>query len=289
MVTRRDYASPVRPTWCTGCGNFGTWNALKSALGKVGLSPHEILIVSGIGCGSKLPDYTRANGFNTIHGRPLAVATGAQLANHRLKVICTHGDGDGFGLGMGHFIHTCRRNVALVDIIQNNQIYGLTKGQYSPTSDKGFVTPTSLDGAIEQRVNPVLLALAAGATFVGRGFARDLNHLTWLMAEALQHRGYALVDVMQPCVTFNRKNTYDWYGERAYKLQEAGHDTSDYGAALDLARQWEERIAVGIFFRREDVPAYHENLTVLQAGPLVDRDVGDWTELQIQDLIKEYM
>jgi len=288
MVTRDDYASPVRPTWCPGCGNFGIWNSLKNALVKAGLAPHEILFVSGIGCGSKLPDYTHANGFNTIHGRPVIVATGAQLANHRLRIICTHGDGDGFGLGMGHFITAARRNVALVDIIQDNQVYGLTKGQYSPTSDPGFVTPTSLRGSIESRVNPILLALSAGASFVARGFARDVEHMTWVIGEALKHRGYALVDVMQPCVTFNRRNTYDWYGERAYKLQETGHDVTDFQAALARAQEWGDRIAMGIFYQREDQPAYHEYLSVLQAGPLVDQPLGQWTPEQLQALVEEY-
>lgn len=289
MVTRQDYASPVRPTWCTGCGNFGIWNALKSALVQVGLAPHEVLIVSGIGCGSKLPDYTRANGLNTIHGRPVIVATGAQLANHRLKVICTHGDGDAFGLGMGHFIHACRRNIALVDIIQDNQIYGLTKGQYSPTSDAGFISPTSPQGALESRVNPILLALAAGATFVARGFARDVEHLAWVLSQALEHRGYAFVDVLQPCVTFNRVNTYEWYAERVYRLQEAGHDAGNFPLALERAQEWGERIPIGIFYQREDVPAYHEHLGVLRAGPLVDRPLGPYPSEEIQALIQEYL
>lgn len=289
MVTREDYASPVRPTWCPGCGNFGIWNALKAALVEAGLAPHEVLIVSGIGCGSKLPDYTRANGFNTIHGRPVIVASGAQLANHRLKVICTHGDGDSFGLGLGHFVNAARRNMALVDIIQDNQIYGLTKGQYSPTSDAGMVTPTSRSGAIENRVNPILLALSAGATFVARGFARDLEHLTWVIGQALRHRGYALVDVLQPCVTFNRRNTYEWYGERAYKLQEAGHDASDFQVALLRAQEWGERIPMGIFYRREDIAAYHEHLPVLRAGPLAQQPLRGWTPEQIQGLVEEYL
>ncbi len=289
MVTREDYASPVRPTWCSGCGNFGIWNALKGALVQVGLAPHEVLIVSGIGCGSKLPDYIRANGFNTIHGRPVIVASGAQLANHRLKVICTHGDGDSFGLGLGHFINACRRNMAIVDIIQDNQVYGLTKGQYSPTSDPGYISPTSPQGAYEQRINPILLALAAGATFVGRGFARDLPHLTWLIAQALQHRGYALVDVLQPCVTFNKRNTYEWYGERAYKLQEDGHDTGDLQAAIARAQEWGKRIPVGVFYQREDIPAYHERLAVLEAGPLAEQPLGCWTQEQLQALVEEYI
>ncbi|MCL7454050.1 MAG: thiamine pyrophosphate-dependent enzyme, partial [Anaerolineae bacterium] len=205
-VKVKDYASDVKPTWCPGCGDFGILAAVKQALVQVGLAPHEVLLVSGIGCGSKLPDYVTANGFMTLHGRTLPVATGARLANHGLQVIAVHGDGDGLGLGMGHFIHTARRNLNIVDILQNNQIYGLTKGQYSPTSDPGFVTSTSPEGAIEIPANPLALALTAGATFLARGFAGDVKGLAALIAMALEHEGYALVDVLQPCVTFNRKN-----------------------------------------------------------------------------------
>jgi len=179
--------------------------------------------------------------------------------------------------------------MALVDIIQDNQIYGLTKGQYSPTSDPGMRSPTSPRGAIENRVNPVLLALTAGATFVARGFARDLEHLTWVLVQALQHRGYAFVDVLQPCVTFNKRNTYEWYGERAYKLEEAGHDETDLQSAMARAQEWGERIPMGIFYRREDVPAYHEYLDVLQAGPLCEQPLGQWTAEQRMALMEEYI
>ena len=171
-VTAKEYASEVKPTWCPGCGDYGILAAVKAALVQVGLAPHQVLIVSGIGCGSKLPDYIRANGILTLHGRPLPVATGARLANHGLKVMVVHGDGDSMGLGMGHFIHTARRNLEIVDIIQDNQIYGLTKGQYSPTSDSGFVTSTSLEGAIEMAAHPTVLALAAGGTFCRPWFCR---------------------------------------------------------------------------------------------------------------------
>ena len=150
-------------------------------------------------------------------------------------------------------------------------------------------SPTSLHGSIESRVNPILLALSAGASFVARGFARDVEHMTWVIGEALKHRGYALVDVMQPCVTFNRRNTYDWYGERAYKLQEAGHDVTDFQAALARAQEWGDRIAMGIFYQREDQPAYHEYLSVLQAGPLADQPLGQWTPEQLQALVEEYV
>ena len=178
MAEVKDYFTPHKPTWCPGCGNFGIWNSLKAALASQNIEPHQVQIISGIGCGSKLPDYTRANGLMTLHGRPLAITTGAHLTNHEMKVILTHGDGDGYSMGGNHFIHAIRRNLDLVDIYQNNKIYGLTKGQYSPTSDKGSVTKTTLNGSIEESVNPIAIAIAQGATFVSRGFAGDMDHLT---------------------------------------------------------------------------------------------------------------
>lgn len=287
-VTVKDYASPVKPTWCPGCGDYGILSALKQALVQVGLAPHEVFIVSGIGCGSKLPDYTRANGFMTLHGRPLPIATGARLANHDLKVVTVHGDGDSMGLGMGHFIHTARRNLEIVDLIQNNQIYGLTKGQYSPTSDAGFVTSTSRDGSLETAAIPTALAMAAGATFVARGFAGDVKTLAALIAQALEHRGYALVEILQPCVTFNRKNTYDWYRERVYDLAEEGHDPSDRVAAFARALEWGERIPTGVFYRVQR-PTYEEQVVSLQEGAIARRKLGKLSASQIEALRAEFM
>jgi 2-oxoglutarate ferredoxin oxidoreductase subunit beta len=245
-----------------------------------------VLIVSGIGCGSKLPDYTTANGFMTLHGRPLPVATGAKLGNHSLKVITVHGDGDSMGLGMGHFIHTARRNLDIVDLIQNNQIYGLTKGQYSPTSDPGFVTKTSPDGSIELAASPVALALTAGGTFVARGFAGDPKGLAGLIAQALEHTGYALVEILQPCVTFNRKNTYDWYRERIYNLQEDGHDTSDRFAALRRASEWGDRIPLGVFYQTRR-PSYEEQVPGLAEGPIAARELKGLSAGEIERLRAE--
>jgi 2-oxoglutarate ferredoxin oxidoreductase subunit beta len=287
-VDIKDYASPVKPTWCPGCGDFGILNAVKQALVKVGLAPHQVLIVSGIGCGSKLPDYARVNGFMTLHGRPLPVATGARLANHGLKIMTVHGDGDSMGLGMGHFVHSARRNISLVDIIQNNQIYGLTKGQYSPTSDLGFVTPTSPDGALELAANPVALAIAAGGTFVARGFAGDTKGLAEILAQALQHKGYALVEVLQPCVTFNKRNTYDWYRERVYSLAEAGHDPNDRSAAWQKAQEWGDRIPLGIVYQVQR-PTYEEQVAALQEGPLAARTLQRLSTAQVEALHAEFM
>jgi 2-oxoglutarate ferredoxin oxidoreductase subunit beta len=286
-VLAKDYASERKPTWCPGCGDYGILNALKQGLAAAGLAPHQVLIVSGIGCGSKLPDYARVSGFMTLHGRPLPVATGARLANHGLKVLTVHGDGDSMGLGMGHFVHTARRNIEIVDLIQNNQIYGLTKGQYSPTSDVGLVTSTSPDGAFEAAVNPVLIGLAAGGTFVARGFAGDTKGLAGLITKAVQHRGYALLEILQPCVTFNKKNTYDWYRERVYDLEQTGHDPGDRAQAFERAMEWGDRIPLGVFYQTRR-PTYEEQVAALQEGPLVERGVKNLSQAQVDSLRAEF-
>jgi len=283
-----DYSSPVKPTWCPGCGDYSILAALKQGLVKAGLAPHQVLIIGGIGCGSKLPDYIHANGLMTLHGRPLPIATGARLANHELKVVAVHGDGDSMGLGMGHFIHTARRNLEIVDLIQNNQIYGLTKGQYSPTSDPGVVTSTSPSGAIERAVSPEALAIAAGATFVARGFAGDVKGLGDLIAEALQHKGYALVDILQPCVTFNRQNTYDWYRERVYSLAEIGHDPANAAAAMQVALEWGPRIPLGVLYRTR-LPTYEEQVAALESGPVARRGVERLTLAEVDRLRGEFL
>jgi 2-oxoglutarate ferredoxin oxidoreductase subunit beta len=286
-ATAKEYASRTRPTWCPGCGDFGILNAVKQGLAQAGLSPHQVLIVSGIGCGSKLPDYARVNGFMTLHGRPLPVATGAKLANHGLKVLTVHGDGDALGLGMGHFVHTARRNLDITDIIQNNQIYGLTKGQYSPTSDPGFITSTSPDGAAEMAANPLALALTAGGTFLARGFAGDAKGLAVLIAQAVQHKGYSLLDILQPCVTFNRKNTYDWYRDRVYDLAETDYDPSDRVAAFEKALEWGDRIPVGIIYQAE-LPTYEDQVFGLKQGPIATRKLETLSSTQIASLRAEF-
>lgn len=290
MVEVTDYASPVRPTWCKGCGDYGVWNSLKFALAELNLAPHEVLMVSGIGCGSKTPDYTHVNGLHTIHGRSLPAATGARLANHGLKVICVHGDGDGYGMGLGHMMHAARRNIDLVDVVQNNRVYGLTKGQYSPTSPEGFVSKTSPQGAIDRPVNPWALALAAGATFIGRGYPADLRHLIEVLKKAIQHRGYALVDVLQPCVTFNRGYAYDFYQPRVYKVEEEpGYDPTDRLAAWERAQEWSDRIPIGVTYQVADEPTYEDQVSVLRAGPLAKQGFRKWTEDDYDLLRSEFL
>jgi 2-oxoglutarate/2-oxoacid ferredoxin oxidoreductase subunit beta len=198
MVTRDDYKIDERPTWCSGCGDYGILNALTFALVEHEIPPHEVMIVTGIGCGSKLPQYMRVNGMHTLHGRPWPIAQGAKLANHDMRVVIVHGDGDGYGEGLGHFVHAVRRNPGVTELVQNNLIYGLTKGQFSPTSEKGWKTSTSPHGSAEAPVQPLALALTHGATFVGRGFPGDLKHLRWLIGEALEHPGYAFSSRASP-------------------------------------------------------------------------------------------
>ena len=273
-VTPKDFDSEHRPTWCPGCGDYAILTAIKKTLADLGIAPHQVMIISGIGCGSKLPDYIHANGFMTIHGRPLAVVTGFRLANPEMTVLVVDGDGDAYGIGGNHFIHTCRRNINLTHIVQNNQIYALTKGQYSPTSEQGFVTTTSPDGAPERPVLPTALAFAAGATFIARAFAGRPQHMVEVMKEAVRHPGYALVDVMQPCVTFNKLNTYEWYDQRAYDAAaEPGYDPADPVQAWERVNQWGDRIPIGILYRTVR-PTYEEGVRALQRhGP-----PARWTE-----------
>lgn len=288
MLSRKDYDGREQPTWCRGCGNFGILNAVKTALAEQGVAPHQILIVTGIGCGSKLPHYMKVNGYHTLHGRPVAVATGARLANHGLPVMAVHGDGDGYGEGLSHFLNAARRNLDIVDLVQDNRIYGLTRGQYSPTSERGKRTSTSPEGSIDWPVQPLSLAIAAGATFVARGYPNEFQHLVWLIGEALQHRGYALLDVLQPCVTWNRSYAYDFYNDRVYKLEdEPGYDPTDRLAAWQRATEWGERIPIGLFYRAAPIPTYEEQIPALETGPLVQRPLEKLRPAQVQALRAE--
>src|SRR5579871_1355029 len=282
------FKNDVEPTWCAGCGDFGILASLQRALAQLDLEPHEILLVSGIGCGSKLPYYMRANGFDSLHGRALPVATGAKLANHELKVIAISGDGDGYGIGGNHFIHTMRRNPDITHIVENNQVYGLTKGQYSPTSAKGYIAGTTPEGSIELQINPIALAIAGGASFVARGFANDPKHLTDLIMKAIRHKGYALVDVLQPCVTYNKINTGAWYKERVYKIDEQpGYDPSNYDMAWEHCREWEERIPIGVIYQ-EERPTYEEEVSELATGSLMRRGAHQDREL-LESIKQEFI
>ena len=273
QLTARDFKGPVDPDWCPGCGDFGVLNSLQRASAELGLRPHEILTVSGIGCSSNLPGYFNSYGMHTLHGRSLAVATGAKMGNHRLHVVVTGGDGDGYGIGGNHFTHTARRNVDLTYIVMNNQIYGLTTGQVSPTSDMGMKTKSTPFGSVELPINPITSAIMNGATFVARGYSGDVRHLTNLMKQAIQHSGFALVDVFSPCVTFNHDNSHAFFKDRIKRLEDEEHDTRDWQAACEKALAFGDTIYTGLFFQKE-APTLDGSEPVLDEQPLAHKPLG---------------
>ena len=285
----KDFKGPVDPDWCPGCGDFGVLSCVQKACAELGLRPHEILTVSGIGCSSNFPGYFNAYGMHTLHGRALAVATGAQLANHELTVIVTGGDGDGYGIGGNHFTHTARRNVDLTYIVMNNQIYGLTTGQVSPTSCQGMKTKSTPFGSVERPVNPITAAIMNGATFVARGFSGHGKHLIELMQKAIQHKGFALIDIFSPCVTYNHDNDYPFFRERIKKLEDEGHDTSDWKSACEKALMWDDTIYTGLFLQIKDAPTLDQQEPVLDdGGPLARRPLG-LTKEQAERIFKRMM
>jgi 2-oxoglutarate ferredoxin oxidoreductase subunit beta len=282
MVKMTDYAGS-QPAWCPGCGNFAILNALKKALVELDLEPQRVLMVSGIGQAGKLPHYTRGNVLNVLHGRTLPAAAGAKMANPELTVIAVGGDGDGYGEGGNHFLHSARRNHDITYLVHNNQVYALTKGQASPTSDQGFVTKTTPQGA-STPLNSLAVAIAAGGTFLARGFSGDIDHLVGLIKSGIQHRGFALIDILQPCVSFNHKNTHAWYKERVYKL-EAAYRPSDRSAAMEKALEWGERIPIGVIYRQEK-PAFEDELPVVKRGPLVKQPMDP---MRVGALLDEFV
>lgn len=268
MPTLADYQSEPA-AWCPHCGNFGILQAVKLALITAGLEPWQVALFSGIGQAAKLPQYLKCNYFNGLHGRALPPATAAKAVHPELTVLVTTGDGDCYGEGGNHFLHALRRNPDLTLIVHDNQVYGLTKGQASPTSEKGFVTKTQPSGPHDERLNPVALAVLMHAPFVARGYARDFKHLAELIVQGMAHRGLALIDVLQPCVTFNRLNTDEWYQKRIYHLPE-DYDPTDRATALVKAEEWGDRIPLGVIYRCER-PVFTEDMPWLREQPPVLR------------------
>ncbi|MFO7885240.1 MAG: 2-oxoacid:ferredoxin oxidoreductase subunit beta [Desulfobacteraceae bacterium] len=265
MGKKDDFISDYANQWCPGCGNFGILNAMKDALIRQKISPENILIVSGIGQAGKTPHFMKCNMFHGLHGRALPLALGAKMANHDLKIIVNSGDGDCYGEGGNHFMHAIRRNIDLTLLVHNNQVYGLTKGQASPTSAYGRITTMQTQGVISDPFNGPLVALSLGAGFVARGFAGNIQHLSNVILQAMKHKGFSLIDIMQPCVSFNKVNTYEWYKQRIYEL--TGPVPDSFDEAIDLAGQREDKIPIGIFYRKEK-PDFTSRIPALKPGPL---------------------
>ncbi|MCL4365171.1 MAG: thiamine pyrophosphate-dependent enzyme [Candidatus Marsarchaeota archaeon] len=286
---KQSFASSIKGIWCPGCGDWSVQAALTKALQGIGIERERIVIVSGIGCSSAMPHPFSTYGIHSLHGRLIPVATGVKLANDDLTVIGTGGDGDGYGIGVGHLIHAARRNINITYIVMDNEIYGLTTGQASPTSLLGAKTKSTPFGSIENPENPVGIAIAAGATYVARAFSGDPVHMAELIKNGILHKGFSIIDVFSPCVTFNNLNTYDWFRQRVYKLEQAGHDPSSMQKALERSLEAEQtgwsKIPIGLFYKTEK-PAYSALDMTLQKGPLVNQPMP--TKQQVMDILEEY-
>ena len=266
------YNSPDEIAWCPGCFNNSILKALKQALADLDIPPHQLAFSSGIGQAAKLPHYIKCNLFNGLHGRALPVAQGIKLANHDLKVIAEGGDGDGYAEGGNHFIHAIRRNIGLTYLVHNNQVYGLTKGQTSPTSEVGYISTTTPLGNFNFPEQPLTLAIASECSFVARGFAGDVDQLTELIIEAIKNPGFSLIDILQPCITFNKVNTFKWYKDRVCKLP-ADYDPYDKAAAFVKAQEWGEKIPTGIIYKNRRVPL-DKQLPQIAQIPLLHKEIN---------------
>ncbi len=283
MITEEQLEGVQKITWCTGCGNFGILAALKKTLIGLDIPHEELVLVSGIGCNSKIPHYININAFHTLHGRAIPIATGVHLANTNLTTIVHVGDGDTLGEGLGHLLHAARRNVNMAIFLHNNGVNGLTKGQFSPSAPRGYVSKTSPPppGAPMDPVNAVGLAITGGATFVARGFSGDQKMLVDIMTRAITHKGLAVVDILQPCMTWNRTLNWAFYNERTYSLQESDHNTFNRWNAIERAFEDGDKIPIGIFYEKEE-PVLASGLALPEKEPLKDHQ----TDLKkLQELI----
>jgi len=269
-MTKRNYFHySGERAWCPGCGDYSILSSVENALMNLGKKPHEVLIVSGIGQAAKLPHYISTNGFDGLHGRALPAAFGAKVANHKLMVLVTSGDGDIYGEGGNHFIHAIRRNIDITLIVHNNQVYGLTKGQASPTSDLGMVTKTQPDGVFTIPFNPLTMAITLDAVFVARSYSKEIELTSKLIEEGVNTPGFSLIDVLQPCVSFNHTNTYKWYNDRVYQLG-SSYDPTDKSKAYKKSSEWGNKIPIGVIYKNSR-KTYLENYMKPKDLPLIKR------------------
>ncbi len=273
-LTIAQVSSKEQPTWCPGCGDFGIMTAIKQAITQLNVDLENIVIVSGIGCGSKMPHFMKTYGFEGLHGRALAVATGVKLANPDLTVIAVTGDGDGYGIGGNHFLHTLRRNLDITWIIENNAVYGLTKGQTSPSSVKGFKSPSTPNGAIEEPINPMALAIAGGATYVARAYSFDMPHLVKTIVEGTKHKGLSVIDTLQYCPTYNKIQTMDWFKQNLVKVETLGHDPKNKAAAMELVLANSGKMPYGLFYQEEGKWTYEDTLLGIVGGSAAKADLN---------------
>ncbi|GEQ04987.1 2-oxoacid:ferredoxin oxidoreductase subunit beta [Staphylococcus gallinarum] len=288
MATFKDFRNNVKPNWCPGCGDFSVQAAIQKAAANVGLEPEEVAIITGIGCSGRLSGYINSYGVHGIHGRALPLAQGVKMANKDLTVIASGGDGDGYAIGMGHTIHALRRNMNMTYIVMDNQIYGLTKGQTSPSSAQGFVTKSTPKGNIEQNVAPLELALSSGATFVAQGFSSDIKALTKMIEDAINHDGFSFVNVFSPCVTYNKVNTYDWFKENLTDIADIdGYDFTDKTMATQKVLEYNSLVK-GIVYQDTDTPSFESQIDEMSNEALAKQDIH-LDETQFNELTKQFV
>lgn len=287
MATFKDFRNKLKPNWCPGCGDFSVQASIQRASANLGLEPHNLAVISGIGCSGRISGYINSYGFHTIHGRSLPIAQGVKLANRDLTVIASGGDGDGFAIGMGHTIHAIRRNIDVTYIVMDNQIYGLTKGQTSPTSEQGFVTKSTPKGSIETELSPLQLALASGASFVAQSFSSDLKDLVSTIEQAIEHKGFSLVNVFSPCVTFNKVNTYDFFKQNLTKLSEVeNYDSSNKVLAMNTLME-HNNLVTGIVYQNKEKPSYEQSIDGFRNEGLAKQDVSI-SQNHFENLMNEF-
>ncbi|MCX7881394.1 MAG: thiamine pyrophosphate-dependent enzyme [Patescibacteria group bacterium] len=272
------------PTWCPGCGNWGIGMSIKQALVQLGFDPSQVVVVFGIGCSGNMNDFLNAYSFHALHGRAITNAIGIKLANHRLPVIAVVGDGDCYGEGGNHLIHACRGNHDITVIVHDNGVYGLTTGQVAPTGQKGYKSKSTPQGIIERPINPLFLALTQGASFVAQAFAGDALKTIEIIKEAINHRGFSLVNILQPCVTFNKVNTYQYYLKNTYKLT-SDYERSNYDLAIEKALERDrEKFPIGVIYQKKDL-TYTDNLSQLKEKTLVEKERFKDYDLLFKDFI----
>ena len=282
MVTIADYKGKVKPDWCPGCGNFAQLSAISMVLANMGIEPKDAVIASGIGCSSNLPEFINTYGFHGLHGRLIPVASAIKWANPKLTVIGYGGDGDGFFEGTQHFYHAAKRNIDITYIVSDNQVFGLTTGQASPTAAMGMKTKSTPNGNIEKPLNPLDFALAAGATFVARAFSGDAKHLQEMIKLGIQHKGFSFIDVFSPCVTYNKNNSYDYFRSRVYKLE--NNDKSDLLGAYKLAQELGDKIPIGVLYQKDE-KTYEDYDPIIANTSLVEREPVKITEEHLAEFL----
>jgi 2-oxoglutarate/2-oxoacid ferredoxin oxidoreductase subunit beta len=288
MATFKEFRNNVKPNWCPGCGDFSVQASIQRAAANVGLEPDNLAVISGIGCSGRISGYINSYGLHGIHGRSLPIAQGVKMANRDLTVIASGGDGDGFAIGLGHTIHAIRRNIDITYIVMDNQIYGLTKGQTSPRSDVGFKTKSTPQGSVESALSVMEMALTAGGTFVAQSFSSDLKELTSLIEQGINHKGFSLINVFSPCVTYNKVNTYDWFKENLVKLSDVeGYDPSNKEMAMQTLMQ-NKGLVTGLIYQNKEQKSYQQLISGYSEQPLVEADL-QLEKDQFEKLVAEFM